>query len=179
MLDPEKKFGADWFVGGDKQAVWLDLCHVELDIEDFLAYAAEGPASGTGRGPDRVRAALEAAETRYGGDFLEEDPNEDWAVGVREEAQAAYISLTRLLADGRPRPGTRTARPASTSGSSNGTSTTRRPMSGWSARCSSPVATARPAAGTGSTPTGWRRWAWSRAVPVRARVEWPAAGASR
>ena len=46
-----------------------------------------------------ARRALEAAEGRYGGEFLEEDPYEDWAVGLREEAQAAYISVTRLLAD--------------------------------------------------------------------------------
>ena len=46
-----------------------------------------------------ARRALEAAESRYGGEFLEEDPYEDWAVGLREEAQAAYISVTRLLAD--------------------------------------------------------------------------------
>ena len=99
VLDPEKRFGADWFIGGDKQAVWLDLTHVELDIEGFLT--AAGDALRLARGEDRVaiRAALEAAESRYGGDFLEEDPYEDWAVGLREEAQAAYISVTRLLAD--------------------------------------------------------------------------------
>ena len=99
VLDPEKRFGADWFIGGDKQAVWLDLSHVELDIEGFLVSAGE--ALRLARGDDRmaIRAALEQAETRYGGDFLEEDPYEDWAVGVREEAQAAYISVTRLLAD--------------------------------------------------------------------------------
>ena len=69
-----------------------------------------------------ARRALEAAEGRYGGDFLEEDPYEDWAVGLREEAQAAYISVTRLLADGRGgRPATPTARPATSSGSSSAT----------------------------------------------------------
>ena len=99
VLDPGKRFGADWFIGGDKQAVWLDLSHVELDIEGFLT--AAGEALRLARGDDHVaiRAALEGAESRYGGDFLEEDPYEDWAVGVREEAQAAYISVTRLLAD--------------------------------------------------------------------------------
>ncbi|HKF85370.1 MAG TPA: BTAD domain-containing putative transcriptional regulator, partial [Candidatus Limnocylindrales bacterium] len=99
VLDPEKRYGADWFIGGDKQAVWLDLSHVELDIETFLNAASDGlRLSRTG---DRAaaRGALESAETRYSGDFLEEDPYEDWAVGVREEAQAAYISVTRLLAD--------------------------------------------------------------------------------
>ena len=99
VLDPQKRFGADWFIGGDKQAVWLDLSHVELDIEGFLTSAADALRLARGEDPVAIRAALEAAESRYGGDFLEEDPYEDWAVGVREEAQAAYISVTRLLAD--------------------------------------------------------------------------------
>ena len=68
VLDPEKRFAADWFIGGDKQAVWLDLGHVELDIEAFLAprpRACGWPASGEhgavrarargGRGPLRRR----------------------------------------------------------------------------------------------------------------------------
>jgi DNA-binding SARP family transcriptional activator len=99
VLDPEKRYGADWFIGGDKQAVWLDLTHVELDIESFLTAAAEGLRLSRNGDRGAARPALEAAESRYGGEFLEEDPYEDWAVGVREEAQASYISVTRLLAD--------------------------------------------------------------------------------
>ena len=63
------------------------------------ATAAEGLRLARAGDRAAARASLEAAETRYGGDFLEEDPYEDWAVGLREEAQAAYISVTRLLAD--------------------------------------------------------------------------------
>ena len=44
------------------------------------------------------RRELEAAEALYGGDFLEEDPYEDWAVTTREEAQATYIGIARALA---------------------------------------------------------------------------------
>jgi ATP/maltotriose-dependent transcriptional regulator MalT len=100
VLDPAKRFPADWFVGGDKQAVWLDLGHVELDVERFLDEAAAGLRAGRSGDAEAARPALEAAEARYAGDFLEEDPYEDWAVGLREEAQAAYIAVTRLLADG-------------------------------------------------------------------------------
>jgi len=35
----------------------------------------------------------------YAGDFLEEDAYEDWAVPLREEARATYISVVRALAD--------------------------------------------------------------------------------
>jgi DNA-binding SARP family transcriptional activator len=43
-------------------------------------------------------ARFESAEALYAGDFLEEDPYEDWAVGLREEAQATYIAVARTLA---------------------------------------------------------------------------------
>jgi ATP/maltotriose-dependent transcriptional regulator MalT/DNA-binding SARP family transcriptional activator len=99
VLDPDKRFATDWFVGGDKQAVWLDLGHVDVDVEAFLTAASEGLRVQREGEEDAARRALEAAEGRYGGEFLEEDPYEDWAVGPREEAQAAYISVTRLLAD--------------------------------------------------------------------------------
>ena len=42
VLDPEKRFASDWFVGGDKQAVWLDLSHVDVDVEAFLAVRGLG-----------------------------------------------------------------------------------------------------------------------------------------
>jgi DNA-binding SARP family transcriptional activator len=99
VLDPDKRYAADWFIAGDKQALWLDLEHVEVDVERFLAAARAGlRLAKTG---DRAGAArqLEAAEVAYGGDLLEEDPYEDWAVGLREEAQATYIAVTRTLAD--------------------------------------------------------------------------------
>ncbi len=99
VLDPDKRFATDWFVGGDKQAVWLDLGHVDVDVEAFLSAATEGLRLQREGEDGPARRALESAEGRYGGEFLEEDPYEDWAVGLREEAQAAYISVTRLLAD--------------------------------------------------------------------------------
>jgi DNA-binding SARP family transcriptional activator len=53
------------------------------------------------RGGDAAgaRARRETAEILYGGDFLEEDPYEDWAVSLREEVQATYIALARTLAE--------------------------------------------------------------------------------
>ena len=100
VLDPEKRFPGDWFVGGDKQAVWLELGRVELDVERFLGHATDGMRRVRSGRPDAARPALEAAEAAYAGDFLEEDPYEDWAATLREEVRAAYIAVTRLLADG-------------------------------------------------------------------------------
>jgi DNA-binding SARP family transcriptional activator len=99
VLDPEKRHPPDWFVAADKSAIGLDLEHVELDVDLFLAAAAE--ATRLARAGDRsgARSSREVAESLYGGDFLEEDPYDDWAVGLREEAQATYIALARTLAE--------------------------------------------------------------------------------
>ena len=41
---------------------------------------------------------LEAAERAYAGDFLEDEPDAEWAVALREEARAAYLAVAELLA---------------------------------------------------------------------------------
>ncbi|HSL32204.1 MAG TPA: BTAD domain-containing putative transcriptional regulator [Candidatus Limnocylindrales bacterium] len=99
VLDPDKAYPAEYFVPADKSAISLDLEHIDLDVEAFLHEAAT--ANRLTRAGERAaaRAHLEGAEALYGGDFLEEDPYEDWAVGLREEAQATYISVARSLAE--------------------------------------------------------------------------------
>ena len=44
-------------------------------------------------------ARLAAAEAAYGGDFLEEDAYEDWAIALREEARTIYTEVVRALAE--------------------------------------------------------------------------------
>jgi ATP/maltotriose-dependent transcriptional regulator MalT/DNA-binding SARP family transcriptional activator len=99
VLDPDKRFAAEWFVPADKSAIGLDLEHVELDVELFLAAAANAERLVRNGDAAGARASRAEAERLYGGDFLEEDPYEDWAVALREEAQATYISLARTLAE--------------------------------------------------------------------------------
>jgi DNA-binding SARP family transcriptional activator len=98
ILDPQRRFGVEHFVVADKTAVGLDLDHLSIDVEEFLARAAEGSALRR-EGREREGLALLAeAEELYAGDFLEEDPYEDWAVALREEARATYIAVVRALA---------------------------------------------------------------------------------
>jgi DNA-binding SARP family transcriptional activator len=99
VLDPEKRHPAEHFLVADKSSIALDIDHVDLDVERFLAEAAA--ASRAERSGDRATAHAhrERAESLYGGDFLEEDPYEDWAVALREEAQATYIAIARGLAE--------------------------------------------------------------------------------
>jgi DNA-binding SARP family transcriptional activator len=99
VLDPDKRYAPDWFIPADKNAIGLDLEHVEVDVELFLAAAGEAIRLARSGDAAGAQASREAAEALYGGDFLEEDPYEDWAVGLREEVQATYISVARTLAE--------------------------------------------------------------------------------
>jgi ATP/maltotriose-dependent transcriptional regulator MalT/DNA-binding SARP family transcriptional activator len=98
VLDPERKYPAEYFIVADKSALALDLEHVDLDIARFLDGAAAASRALRSGDAETARHELEAAEALYGGDFLEEDPYEDWAVTTREEAQATYIGIARSLA---------------------------------------------------------------------------------
>jgi DNA-binding SARP family transcriptional activator len=98
VLDPAKRFDTDHFVMSDKDSLGLDLDHIEIDVEAFLANAEEGlTLHRAGQTPEALDR-LTMAEEAYSGDFLEGDPYEDWAIPLREQARATYISVVRQLA---------------------------------------------------------------------------------
>jgi Bacterial transcriptional activator domain len=99
VLDPNKRHPPDYFLVGAKDAMRLDLAHLPVDVERFLAAAAEGLALYRGGRAVEARPRLAAAEGGYDGDFLEEDLYEDWSVSLREEARTTYISVSRALAE--------------------------------------------------------------------------------
>jgi DNA-binding SARP family transcriptional activator len=98
VIDPARRYPADHFLRADKASVSLDLNHVRVDVEAFLAAAAKtrrgAPPGGSGASRDEL-AAVEAA---YGGEFLEEDPYEEWAAPLREETRITYLTIARALA---------------------------------------------------------------------------------
>ena len=97
VLDPRHRFASDRFVLADKHVV--ALADLPVDVEEFLAMANAGldRQRQPGAGPEAL-AELVAAESAYTGDFLEEDPYDDWAVPLREEARATYLAVARTLA---------------------------------------------------------------------------------
>ena len=99
VLDPEKRHPPDHFIIGDKDAVRLDLANLPIDVEQFLAAAAEGLALYRNGRATEAKPILLAAEGAYDGDFLEEDLYEDWARPLREEARTMYISVSGALAE--------------------------------------------------------------------------------
>ena len=105
VLDPDKQHPADRFVIGDNDAVRLDLTNVPIDVEQFLATAADGLAAYTRDGDGDATAILATAASSYRGDFLEEDPYEDWAAPLRDEARATYVAVVRALAEAATRAG--------------------------------------------------------------------------
>lgn len=95
VLDPEKKYPADRYVGADRATAWLDGDQIAVDVEAFLRDARAGLDTADAGRSTRL---LRAAEASYSGDFLEEDLYADWAAGLREEARALYVRVARQLA---------------------------------------------------------------------------------
>jgi ATP/maltotriose-dependent transcriptional regulator MalT/DNA-binding SARP family transcriptional activator len=92
VLDPDKQYPADHFVGADRATIWLDGQQTAVDVESFLHEARAGLESNS-------LPMLRGAEVSYSGDFLEEDVYADWAAGMREEARALYVRVARVLAE--------------------------------------------------------------------------------
>ena len=103
VLDPGRE-GKTPVIVADRYAVALDTARVEIDVEAFLELAADGLGLWRRGSREEGLAVLEAAERAYAGDFLEDEPDADWAVPLREEARAAYLAVAELLASASPDP---------------------------------------------------------------------------
>ncbi len=82
----------------DRDSVALNVDAVDIDLERLLASSADGLARLRSGDTDAALTLLESAAAAYAGDFLEENPYDDWAVPAREEARAAYIAVAQALA---------------------------------------------------------------------------------
>ena len=77
-------------------AVSLNPAQVRIDVEDFLAQANAAFDAYRAGEPDAT-AQLIAAVAAHSGDFLENDPYQEWATAVAEEVRAAHMALLRAL----------------------------------------------------------------------------------
>jgi len=99
VFDPDKRHPADHYIAADGESARLVMPSLTLDVDRFLRRAAVGlRLLGQGQDADAL-PHLGAAEAEYSGDFLEEDAYVDWATPLREEARAAYLAVTRALAE--------------------------------------------------------------------------------
>jgi len=99
VLDPQRSHPTDHYLVSQGSSVWLRRNVLDIDVDAFLARANAALAGRAGAisGAGAVDA-LAAAEAAYTGDFCEEDRYADWATVLREEARAAYVAVTRALA---------------------------------------------------------------------------------
>jgi ATP/maltotriose-dependent transcriptional regulator MalT/DNA-binding SARP family transcriptional activator len=95
VLQPEQVPGEPLTTDGD--AVGLDLGLVHVDVEEFLTNAEIALAAHRDGHPDAI-ARLAAAVAVYTGDFLEDDPYQDWVTPLAEELRATYVALLQALA---------------------------------------------------------------------------------
>jgi DNA-binding SARP family transcriptional activator len=99
VLDPDRTADPDHYVLADRSGVALETGSLTIDLELFLAEVSHGLALRDVGRCDDARSVLATAERRYTGDFLENEPYEDWSVAAREEARAAYLRTVRTLAE--------------------------------------------------------------------------------
>ena len=99
VLDPERRHDNDHYLLADRESVSLNLGHVNVDVETFFQGAQRGLT--LLRSGDRAGglAMLRTAEACYVGEFLEDQPYADWAIGLREEVRAEFMSIARILAE--------------------------------------------------------------------------------
>src|SRR5690606_2195372 len=95
VLDPHGGHPPDHYLVADLDGVRLDMARVQVDVITFLDQTRAALAD---HGPGRWEALL-AAEASYTGDFCADDLDAPWAIPLRDEARAAYVTLTRTIAD--------------------------------------------------------------------------------
>jgi len=77
-------------------AVSLNRAQVIIDVEEFLAQANTAFDAYRAAAPDAT-AQLIAAVAAHTGEFLENDPYQEWASTIAEEVRAAHIAVLRAL----------------------------------------------------------------------------------
>lgn len=98
VLDPGHELE---IVISDEGALRLDLEIIDVDVEKFLDLVGSAVRlEQTGRAGEALER-WKAAEAAYGGEFCEEDPYADWAVGLREQARLGYVQAAAKLAAAR------------------------------------------------------------------------------
>lgn len=98
VLDPDKLFAPEHFVDADPDTIWLVRDHVELDLELFIAEAAEGRRLLAAGDRDKAHDVLAGAAARYVGEFCADDPFADWLAGARELAKHTFVDTSFELA---------------------------------------------------------------------------------
>jgi DNA-binding SARP family transcriptional activator len=98
VLDPKRRFDVEHYVRADRDSIAIDLDAVLVDVDVFLYEAETGLSLRSDGRTGDAEEWLAQAESTYAGDVLEEDPYSEWAIALREEARAMYVSVAHALA---------------------------------------------------------------------------------
>lgn len=98
VFDPGKAHEPEYFVNADHDTMWLVRDHVDLDIESFIAEAADGRRLLAAGDRQKARDVLSDAAARYVGDFCADDPYADWLAGIRDLAKHTFVDTSFELA---------------------------------------------------------------------------------
>lgn len=99
VLDPDRAWPADHYIAADLAGLSLDLTHVSVDVEQLLQDASHAASMLRNGDGELAREILTEVDARYQGDAFEDEPYEEWADGLREEARAAWLRSLRHLAN--------------------------------------------------------------------------------
>jgi DNA-binding SARP family transcriptional activator len=97
IFDPQRRAPAEQVIGAGTTNVWINLDRVPVDVENFLGDAQHGLRLLARGAADEAWEVLAAAERSYTAEVFADEPYDDWAQPLREEAQAAWLSVLRAL----------------------------------------------------------------------------------
>ena len=100
LLEPESSSrGSSTFILSESPGYRFSLAgQCEIDVDAFLAHFREGQEHQHRNEWAAAIAAYRAAEALYRGDYLAEDPYEDWAITTREQLCEAFLETESALA---------------------------------------------------------------------------------
>ena len=99
LLEPEASRGASTIILTQPPGYrFAPACGCNVDVDDFLAHIQAGQARQRQGEWAGAVDAYGAAEALYHGDYLRDDPYEDWASPERERLCAAFLDLEEALA---------------------------------------------------------------------------------
>ena len=99
VLDPAHTLDAGHYVIAEAGTIRLDLDHVDVDVERFLAEADKGLSLRQAGAAAEAARHLSAADSTYLGDFLVEDAYEDWPAPLREHARLTFGLVAKALGE--------------------------------------------------------------------------------
>ena len=145
VLDPGRRAPVDHFIAGDTASLALNRDRLTIDAETSpstpgTGWTASGPA-----GLRDARAALDAAERAYAGDFLDNEPYDDHAAGFGNSCGRASFRPPARWPVWPGRPANPTTRCAACCGCSSADPYDERPIGVWSRCLREAAATGRPA----------------------------------